>query len=171
MLGIPLGPVPHQPRLCTKIEVTGREWGPLVMRHAGPPLPKVSAPGKCPSFPGKTVNPFEVSVWLRGERGRWGRGCIREVVEAKPPFRDMKKPGGKDAKNERVFKGLRSLILTLGDHQLNLSLWTLGSPKFNSKYLRCQLWRRKLLEKQGFKFWTFLPISILVIYSLPVDDH
>lgn len=57
---------------------------------------------------------------------RWGGGehFYRNVVEAKPPSQNLGKPGGKDAKNRRIFEGLWSLILILRDHPLNLSLWT-----------------------------------------------
>lgn len=52
-----------------------------------------------------------------------GEHFYRNVIEAKPPFQNFGKPGGKDAKNKKIFEGLQSLILILRDRPLNLSLW------------------------------------------------
>lgn len=51
-----------------------------------------------------------------------GDHFYRNVIEAKPPFQNLGKQGGKDAKNKKIFEGLRSLILILRDCPLKLSL-------------------------------------------------
>lgn len=145
VVGIPLGPVPgrapHQRCCCTETELTGKEWWPLVMRWTAHSCSEAPAPEKFWSFPTWTVDP---SVW---GLGLVLGGLQQEWVEATAPSTYREKPEGKDAffLKKGVFEGTGCLIQTLRHHLFNVSIWTFSSPKFN-KYLRCQLWRSKLLE-------------------------